>query len=225
MERFRLLWRRFSPLEEQLIAEVRKVLPFGAQIIFDPQVAAITRVQRHANEICFYRLRAGKADWSSVPTFPRASEFRLAEVRFRAREKNYKATLTSIRGHIFDFTILPNPKAVMFAKWEPGATARLLSDPLTVEPADESQPIPVSWREFLIRAESVATGDWKLRDAKTAYRIAFNDGEFLVLAERDGDQFILHRIDPPASTLFYVDSHDAMPEPIQGGIVDVFQRP
>jgi hypothetical protein len=37
---------------------------------------------------------------------------------------------------------------------------------------------------------------------------------FVVLAEREGDQFELHRIEPPASTLFYLDSHDGMPEPI-----------
>jgi hypothetical protein len=223
-ERFSLLWRRFSPLEEQLIAAVRNVLPPQAQIIVDAQVAAITLVQRHPNEICFYRILSGKTDWSGVPNFPRTSELRLAEVRFRARGQGYKATLTSIRGHAFNFTIFPSPKAIAFANWDSAASARLLSDPLTVESPDESEPMPSSWREFLARPQSGATNEWKLHDSGSAYRTAFADGEFLVLAEREGDQFVLHRIDPPASTLFYLDSHDGTPEPIKGDILDVFRK-
>jgi hypothetical protein len=34
-QRFSLLWRRFSPLEEPLIAAVRNVLPPQSQVTFD----------------------------------------------------------------------------------------------------------------------------------------------------------------------------------------------
>src|SRR6516225_7936844 len=46
LQRFSLLRRRFSPLEERLIAAVREVLPPQAQPTFDAQVAGITLVQR-----------------------------------------------------------------------------------------------------------------------------------------------------------------------------------
>src|SRR5204862_4423107 len=143
-----LLWRRFAPLEEQLIATVRTVLPPQAQIIFDAQIAAITLVQRHPNEVCFYRRVSRTVDWSGVPSFPRTGEFCVAEVRFSVEGNGYKAALTSIRGHIFDFRILPSPKAIAFANWDSAASARLLSDPLTPEPPNEPQPMPDSWREF-----------------------------------------------------------------------------
>lgn len=224
-QRFSLLWRRFSPLEERLIAAVRNVLPPQAQTIFDAQVAAITLVQRLQNEISFYRKRAGKVDWSGVPSFPRTGEFRLAEGRFDAKGRSYKAELTCIKGHIFDFTVLPSPKVIAFTDWDSPASARLLSDPLTIESANESEPIPNSWRQFLARPRPVGSDDWKFHGPESAFRTAFNDGEFLVLAERDGDQFVLHRIEPPASTLFYVDSHDGTPEPITGDIFDVFRKP
>jgi hypothetical protein len=219
------MWRRFSPLEERLIRAVREVLPQLAQAVFDAQIAGITLVQRHFNEICFYRRRSGKVDWSGVPTFPRTSEFRLAEVRFSVEGRRYKAALTSIGGHIFDFTVTPSPKTIAFTDWDSAGSARLLSDPLARECASEPQPMPDAWREFLARHKELDVGEWKLHDTATVYRTAFADGEFLVLAEREGDQFVLHRIGPPASTLFYLGSHDGTPEPVRGDILDVFRQP
>src|SRR6185369_16720482 len=100
------MWRRFSPLEERLIAAVRTVLPPQAQAVFDAQIGGITLVQRlppHWLDISFYRKRHGKVDWRDVPAFPRTGEFRLAEVQFSVEGRRYKATLSSIGGHIFDF--------------------------------------------------------------------------------------------------------------------------
>src|SRR4051794_38598062 len=102
LQRFTLLWKRFSPLEERLLALVGAGLPRGAQPIFDAQVAAITRVQRLPpswNEISFYRIRHGKVDWSDVALFPCTDEFRLEEIRFTIEGKRYKASLSSIAGH------------------------------------------------------------------------------------------------------------------------------
>jgi len=225
MQRISLLWRRFSPLEERLVAVVRQALPPQAQSIFDSQVAGITLVQRHPNEICFYRKRSGKVDCSDVPAFPRTGEFRLAEVQFSVAKRRYKATLTSIHGHIFDFTITPGPKAIAFAEWDAAPSARLLSDPLAIGSSNEPPPIPDLWREFLTKHQKQDLGDWTIHDAKTAYRTAFADGDFLVLAEREGDQFVLHRIEPPASTLFYLDSHDGKPELIKGDVIEILLQP
>jgi hypothetical protein len=225
-QRLSLMWRRFSPLEERLIEAVRAVLPPQAQPIFDAQVAGITLVQRlppHWSEISFYRRRNGKVDWSDIPTFPHTGEFRLARVQFRVGRRRYKATLTSISGHIFDLTVIPSPKAIAFADWDAAPSTSLLSDPLTPQSAREPQPIPNSWREFLAHHRAFAR-DWTLHDSDTAFSTAFADGEFLVLAEREGDQFVLHRTEPPALSLFYLDSHDGTPEPITGDILDVFRQ-
>jgi hypothetical protein len=90
--------------------------------------------------------------------------------------------------------------------------------------ASEPQPIPDPWREFLERQQARRLGDWTIHDSQTAFRTTFTDGEFVVLAEREGDQFVLHRIDPPASTLFYLDSHDGTPEPLKRELEDVFRE-
>ncbi|HPU56486.1 MAG TPA: hypothetical protein PLH97_09420, partial [Verrucomicrobiota bacterium] len=156
-------------------------------------------------------------------TFPRTDEFRLAEVQFSVRGRRYKATLTSIRGHVFDFTIRPSPKSIAFADWDSEPSARLLSDPMRLDSASEPPPIPDSWREFLVRRKALHVGNWTLHDSQSTFRTTFTEGEFLVLAEREGDQFVLHRIDPPAFTLFYLGSHDGRPEPLKGELDDVFR--
>lgn len=226
-QRLSLMWRRFSPLEERLIAAVREVLPPQAQTIFDAQIAGVTLVQRlppHWLEISFYRQNRGKVDWSGIATFPRTGEFRLAEVEFSVGGRRYKAILTSIGGHVFDFTMRPSPKAIAFADWDSVPSARLLSDPMRMDSGSEPQPIPDTWREFLARRRAPDLRDWTLHDSQTAFRTTFTEGEFLVLAEREGDQFVLHRLDPPASSLFYLDSRDGRLEPLKGELDDVFRQ-
>lgn len=224
-QRLSLLWGRFTPLEQRLLAAVRGVLPAQAQPAFDGQVAAITLIQRLPGwtEIAFYRRRRWKTDWDGVPLFPRTAEFPLAEVRFTVAGRRYKATLTSIGGHIFDFGITPSPKDVAFADWDGAPTVRLLGDPLAAEALRPPEPIPGAWRDFLARHRAQTTGGWTLHDAGTAHRVTLDEGEFLVLAERSGNEFVLHRIEPPASTLFHLASHDATPEPIRGEIAAVLR--
>jgi len=226
LQQLSLLWRRFSPLEERLLAAVREVLPAPAQPIFDAQVAGITLVQRLPGwaEINFYRRRQGKVDWSDIPAFAHTGEFLLAEVRFSAAGRRYKATLTSVGGRMFEFLISPSPKAISFASWDGDPSARLLADPLIAQSSRAPEPIPTAWREFLVGRHGQQPGDWTFHDADTAYRTTVGQGEFVVLAERAGDEFVMHRIEPPASNLFYVAPHDGTPEPISGAIQDVFRE-
>jgi hypothetical protein len=226
LERLSLLRRRFSPLEERLIVAVREVLPPQAQPVFDAQVAGITLVQRPLgwNEINFYRRRRGKVDWSDIPSFPHTGEFPLAEVRFGAAGKRYKATLSSIGGHIFDFAITPSPKAIAFLGWDGASSARLLTDPLVAQSTRAPEQIPPAWRELLARRPRRQIGGWTFYDADTAYRTTLREGEFVILAERAGDEFVMHRIEPAASELFYLASHDGTPEPIKKPLDDVLQE-
>ena len=75
--------------------------------------------------------RAGRVDWSRVPLFPRGGEFPLARVWFVVRGRRYRATLSCVEGHIFDFGITPSPQGVAFAEWDSAPTTELLGDPLS----------------------------------------------------------------------------------------------
>ena len=228
IERVTLLWKRFSPLEERLLAEVRHVLPAAAQPSFDAQAAAINRVQRSPpswTEICFYRMRRGRANWSGVPLFPCTDEFRLADVRFQIGGQRFKSTLTSVGGHIFDFATTPGPKHVSFAAWDAEPRVTLLADPLRATTGTkETESLPAAWTALLQSRVGAPWGDWQLHDAATAYRLTLNDGEYLVLAEREGDEFILHRIEPQAEALFHLPHHDGVPEPVVGELDALMRR-
>jgi hypothetical protein len=217
-----LLWRRFSPLEEQLFAAVRGALRPSALVTFDAQVAAITRVQRHPDwtEIAFYRMRRGKVDWSGVPLFPREEELPLAEVRFQAGGRAFKARLTAIGGHIFDFAVTPSPRAVAFARWDRAPDVRPLCDPEDASAAPFVEPLPAEWGAFLANDRG-AHAAWALHGTGAAYRVALDDGEFLVLAQCRGDVFLLWRLEPRPAGFFLQRRHDGTPEPLRESLGDL----
>jgi hypothetical protein len=219
-QRIALLLRRFSPLEERLFAAVRGVLPLEALDTFDAQVQAINRVQRHPEwtEIAFYSMRRGKVDWSLVPLFPRVNEFPLAEVRFVAGSREFKARLTSIGGHIFDFAITPSVRDAAFSAWEGDPSAVLVSNPLDSAAPPYAEPVPEAWTRFLADRASADPRGWSLHEVGAEYRVALDEGEFLVLGERRGEDFLLYRIEPGPSTFFVQRGHDARPERLQGSL-------
>jgi hypothetical protein len=117
--RLSLFWKRFSPLEERLLTEVRNVIKVEARRLFDAQVAAINHVQRLPpswGEIDFYC----RPNWTRVALFPCTDEFQLAVI---------------------------------------------------------------------------------------------DNAQYLILAERQGPQFILHRVEPTGNRLYYLKHHDDIPEP------------
>ena len=219
IDRLRRLRARFSALETQLLAAVRRALPAEAQATFDAQVAAVNHVQRSPpswSEIAFYRKRWGRVVWTGVPLFPNTGEFRLAEVRFAVGGRRFTSTLTCIGGHVFDFATAPGPRAVADATWDREPAVRLLQDPLLAAAPRPPEPVPAAWTD-VVRRVSPPPGAWHLYDASTAYRVALDDGEYLVLAEREGDEFLLCRLEPPGEGWFHLRHHDGVPEPLAGG--------
>lgn len=223
-----LLWTRFSPLEERLLVEVRGVLPVAARTVFDAQLNGINHVQRLPpswSEIDFYCLRRyRKPAWEKLPKFPCTDQFRLAEVTFDVKGKRYKATLSSIDGHLFDFAITPGPRSVAFERWDALVTAVLLADPLRA-PTGRKEPesLPLQWREFLRDRAGDQPPGWILHDEGTAHRVSLDDGVYLILAEHEEPAFILHRVEPAGAHLFYLPHYDAQPEPLQAELREVIE--
>jgi hypothetical protein len=226
----KLLFRRFSPLEERLLAAIRKLLPPAARPMYDAQVLGVTRVQRHPRwtEIIFYRIRKRTVDWSDVPSFPCSDEFRLAEVRFSARGKNYRATLMCVRGHIAILTVAPSPKQVAFEPWDGEASVQILNDPLSPAALHRHRnSVLPAWREFLLEHPDKTSEGWILYDEVTAYRVPSDDGEWLVVAVRNGDEYILQELEAEGETvgkLLYLSNHDGEPEPIDGDLAEFVKR-
>lgn len=221
-----LLWTRFTPLEERLLSEVRTVLPEVARPIFDAQVSAITNSTRLLkwNEILYYPKRRGKICWEAVPPFPCTDEMELAEVRFKAAGKGFKATLGAIHGHVFDLHIHPGGRQIAFAPWEGTPKSRLLDDP-TRQSTSNKRPavlLPV-WNDFLNTHVAGKLKEWDLYTAESAYSVSLESGEYLILADRERDEFILQRMEPPSDQLYYLESHDGTPEPLSKELEEVMK--
>jgi hypothetical protein len=207
---------------------VRQVLPVNAQASFDAQVSAITLVQRSPpswTEIAFYRKRSGRVDWSGIPLFPCTDETRLATIDFVVAGRAYKSTLTATSGHIFDFATTPGPKKVAFETWDSEPQIHLVGDPLAAPRGRRTREfLPQIWQDLLLRLPDSGTIGWELYGSDDAYRITLDSAEYLVLAAREGNEFILHRIEPIAAGLFYLPSHDADPEPLIEEITTILKR-
>jgi hypothetical protein len=163
-------------------------------------------------------------DWAGVPLFPRGGEFPLAEVRFRAGGRSYRASLTAINGHIFGFGITPGPLEAAFAEWEGQPKVSLISDPLDVDAQQSPEPLPESWQTLLADSRMADLKGWVLYGPSEGYRVALEEGEFLVLAEREGDGFLLHRLDPGPPEFFIQHSHDGSPEPLRGDLYQALRE-
>lgn len=220
-QRLGLWFRLFSPLEARLVAAARTALAGPAQAVYDQQVSAINRVQRDPSwtELRFYRMRMGKPDWGGVRAFPSAGEFRLAQVRFSVQARSYRATLACIHGHIFDFALSPSPKQIAFESWDGPPAVRLLTDPMRGGSGSRLlEAVAPAWQACLERHVPPPAAGWTLYDRETAYRVPSAGGEYLLLAERGGEEFILQGLeeDGAGDRLFHLRAPDGAPEPIRG---------
>ncbi len=221
-QRLSLLWKRYTPLEEQLIAAMRTALSEPARFIYDAQVAAISKVQRLVqwNEIDVYL----KNNRLRLPLFTCKDEINIAEVRFSAKGQMYKATLGCIAGRVFDFQIHPSPKSIAFARWDAAPTVTLLDDPLRLSADSKvAKLILPLWKNYLAAHGKDCPANWALFDEHSAYRVVLEQGEFLLLAESDDDQRILQRIDPASNKLYYLESHDGIPEPLHEALASIIK--
>lgn len=93
--------------------------------------------------------------------------------------------------------------------------AVLPADPLRATTGKrEAENLPVEWRKFLAEHPGAAPVGWEFHDGTSAYRVALDDGQYLVLAAREGAEFILQRLEPPAERLFHLVHTDSIPEPL-----------
>lgn len=216
-------------MEEQLFAAVRTILPEAAKPIYDAQLASIVHAHRPFawSEICYYpkkRWWKRRVDWSGMPKFTCKDEFQLTEVRFAVRKKRFKATLNCLAGHIFDFRIHPGGKSIAFSPWDGTPRVVLLNDPLRASSFKKREKLPSAWREFLDTLQGKSPENWRLFDEKSAYRIAEEDGDYLLLAESEWGEFLMVRLDPPSEGFFHVEGYDSKPKPLSDRLESVISN-
>ena len=54
----------------------------------------------------------------------------------------------------------------------------------------EAENLPVEWLKLLAAHPGASPTGWEFHDGASAYRVALDDGQYLVLAAREGEEFI-----------------------------------
>lgn len=210
IKRLTLFWKRFTPLEAKILSEVQLALSQECGHIFKAQIAAINLVQRHIDwsEVLFYRKKGKRIDWSDILSFPIKKNLRLAKVDFYIDHQSYQATVNCIFGHILSLTFSPAEKPIAFREWDGKCNVELLEDPMDQSAAIGAETIPRKWARFLDENRQNDYPGWQLYDSTQARRISVHGNEMLVLAEGEGDQFIVCFADQPDSDIYEVSHED-----------------
>jgi hypothetical protein len=105
------------------------------------------------------------------------------------------------------------------------AEVALLADPLGASEARQPEALAPAWRRILGRHQGRQPSGWLVHGEMTTYRLALSDAEYLVLAERDGDEFLLGQVDNADTGLFHLESHDEAPKPFDHDVEALLAGP
>ena len=196
-KRLSLLLRTFTPVEERLLGEIAKALPEHIRDIYLKQIQSINKVQRYLDwtEINFYHFRKGNPDWGSVQQFRRTDEFTLASVGYRIKGIDFETTLKGVSGHIFSLVTRPSIKQYSFGKIEAIHYVRIHDDPnfSASKRISTRGKLPPEYLENIEKVGIYSIGGWNILEPKKVYQISLSTDDFLILAERQGEECLMTR--------------------------------
>ena len=197
LKRCSLLWRTFTPVEERLLGEISNALPEHIRQVYRKQIQSINKVQRYLDwtEINFYHLRKGRPDWGSVQQFRRTDEFTLASVGYRTKGIDFKTTLKGVSGHIFSLVTRPSIKQYSFEKIETIHYVRIHDDPtfLSSKEIPTRDKLPPEYLEHIEKEGADNIRGWNILEPSKVYQISLSADDFLILAERQGAEYLMTR--------------------------------
>jgi hypothetical protein len=208
-ESLRTLFCRFTPVEERLLAEFTKLLPSGVAEKVQSQIAAFNRVQRLLDwtEVNFYHLRRGKPAWEEVERCADKSELNVAEIRFLVGDKSFRARFKFVEGHLFSLVIRPSIKPYAFAVITKIVEAKLLANPDRPNSSAPNKTLPQGFVQWVRGHKERDINGWDVLEEGAVYSISLEDAEYMVLAVRQGVEFLLAK-DEPDSLIFRADADE-----------------
>lgn len=197
IKRLSLLLKTFTPVEERLLGEISNALPEHIRQVYRKQIQSINKVQRYLDwtEINFYHLRKGKPDWGSVQQFRRTDEFTLASLGYRIKGIDFKTTLKGVSGHIFSLVTRPSIKQYSFEKIETIHYVRIHDDPtfFSSKEIPTRDKLPPEYLEYIAKEGIYSIGGWNILEIKEVYQISLSTDDFLIFAERQGEEYLMTR--------------------------------
>jgi hypothetical protein len=220
-----LLWKTFTPVEERILKEFSAALPLHIRETYDRQVASINYVQRILDwtEICFYR--RGKNRWEGVPQFANDSieDIKIAKITYLIGGKKFSSTLGGVCGHIFDLVTRPSIKQYAFQQIDKVISIKLLEDPTVIPTAAPAAKLklPKAYKEFMGTAGGEGINGWLVLPPEEIYSISLAEGDFLLLAEREGVEYLLSLETAPSKGIYYCATSDGAPVVQKGSLEQI----
>lgn len=205
--RLSLAWRTFTPVEEAVLAAVASALPAASAAQLRAQIRQINRVQRVLDwtEICFYAMRRGRVHWPEAVLFPNRGEFEFAIVRYGVDGQRFETRLGAVAGHVFDFVTRPGIKAACFGPVE-GLTVTRVGNPADERAStlDLQRFLPPSYlTSWQAVRDAAAANGWSVLAPSEAYLVHMTTEDFVVLAERRGEEWLLAPARPDAGAIHH----------------------
>ena len=205
IKRLALLFRTFTPVEEALLSHVESALPPEAREIYVKQIAKINHVQRTLDwhEILFYILRNHKPAWDQSIPFKNKSELILARVTFTIDNLTFRAKVGAVNGFVFSLLIRPSIKP----HWHKQISS-IKKLVIETNPEDEtSKPhivsLPASYLKWISYDSPEGFNGWTVLSSEETYSISLADADYIVLAVREGDEYLLSLAESPESGFYY----------------------
>jgi len=220
-----LLWNHFSTTEKKILSLISGGLSDSARVTFDTQVNAINLVGRQLDwkEVLFYRRRGGKVDWQGVPLFPIKEKFDLAEVLFSVGAQKYKVKLGCISGHIFDLVFTPGAKSIAFSAWNGTGELALIVDPDSFGGSDAGKSVNLVWDDLALYRSSIEKIGWNLYQDHDIKTITFDNRDFRIIAEKNGDEYLLVNANSNFEKAYHMYHDDGMPCNCDKSVIQFFK--
>lgn len=232
---------QLTALEHQVIAAVSAKLPATARRLFDAQISQVNRIQRHPSgkEANFYTMRRGKPSMEERFLFPLRTETLLATVRLNLgqQEKSLRAEVWLVNGRVFsvDFNKPPGktPEYEIHV-----ANVKVLRDPMVAASADLASEakrreevlatirskLPNEYLQLVGEGKGITVNDWGVSGIQDIRKIVQRDGNYYLLAEKEGMGAVGTKEDESSGQLYYLDYGDDRGEKITVSLRKFFEE-
>lgn len=175
----RLWFRTFAPLEERILEAVVDALSSPTREVVRKQLDVVDRVRRVGNESVFYRIVDGRPSWDGVPLFDDRGTWTLASGKVVVAGTESRFRVECVSGHVFSLMTRPRIGRHLFAV----PTSIVIES--TFDVSTQTSQLPpdlVDWYD-----SGRDSRIWNVLAPNEAYTVNLPEGEFLVVADRQGD--------------------------------------
>ncbi len=232
---------RLTPLESRVISTVSGKLPLAARQLFDAQMGQVNRIQRHSSrkEVNFYPMRRGKPVYEERFLFPLRTETLLATV-----DLNIGGGQTSLRAEVglvegWAFSLIFNKPPGKPPEGEIHvANVEILHDPMIAASADSASEaqrreevlatthskLPDEYLQLVSEGKGITVNDWAVSGIQDIRKVVQPDGNYYLLAEKEGMGAIGVKEDESSGQIYYLDYGDDRGERITVSLWKFFEE-